>query len=163
MLPIHSIPALGLPKRRGCVVHLKVSHGCLYLVSLCWNDSNPKGAEMRRVVHVNDGERHEFDWGSITWLQSGSFSQSAELAFGEVVIRSGRSNPMHIHTNCEEVLYLLEGDLEHTCGDESPYQLRPGSSICIPRGVPHNAACTSDCDARMVVAYSSAYREMRGE
>lgn len=117
----------------------------------------------KRAVHVSDGDRHEFDWGSITWLHSSAFSGSREMTLGEVVIRSGQSNPMHTHANCEEALYLLEGELEHTCGDEQPYPLRPGSSILIPRGIPHNARCTSECDARMLVAYSSAAREMKGE
>lgn len=117
----------------------------------------------KRTVNIAEGDRTEFDWGSITWLQSGGFSGSEETTLGEVVIKSGMSNPMHTHGNCEEVLYLLEGELDHTCGDEQPYHLTPGGSICIQRGIPHNATCTSECDARMVVAYSSAFREMKGE
>ena len=117
----------------------------------------------QRVVHTNDGEKHEFDWGSITWLHNGGFSGSEEITLGEVIIRSGCANPMHTHANCEEALYLIEGELDHSCGDEAPYRLKPGSSICIQRGVPHNARCMSACDARMIVAYSSAYREMQGE
>lgn|GEM_PF-3349910 len=66
----------------------------------------------RRVVHVSDADGHEFDWGSITGLHSGAFSDSAMI---------------------------------------------------IRRGIPHNARCTSECDARMAVAYSSPAREMRGE
>jgi len=118
---------------------------------------------LKRVVGIDQGDRHEFEWGSITWLQSGAFSGSQELTLGEVVIKSGWANPMHTHSNCEEVLYLLEGELEHTCGDETPYHLTPGASICIGRKIPHNATCTSEVDARMVVVYSSAYREMQGE
>jgi len=117
----------------------------------------------RRVVHVSEGEKHGFDWGSITWLHSGAFSGSEELTVGEVVIRAGCANPMHTHANCEEALYLLEGELEHSCGAEPGYKLRPGSAIVIQRGIRHNAKCISDCDARMIVAYSSASREMQGE
>ena len=117
----------------------------------------------QRLVHVTEADRHDFPWGSITWLHSGAFSGSEELTLGEVIIKGGKPNPMHTHANCEEVLYLLEGELEHTCGDEEPYHMKPGSSICIQRGVPHNARCVSNVDARMVVAYSSAYREMQGE
>jgi quercetin dioxygenase-like cupin family protein len=117
----------------------------------------------QRVVNATDGERHDFDWGSISWLQSGSFSGSEELTLGEVIIKAGMSNPMHTHGNCEEVLYLIEGELEHSCGEEPLYHLKPGSSICIQRGVLHNAKCVSRQDARMIVAYSSAFREMKGE
>jgi quercetin dioxygenase-like cupin family protein len=117
----------------------------------------------KRVVQLSDGDRTDFPWGSITWLQSRAFSGSEELTLGEVIIKSGESNPMHTHGNCEEVLYLLEGELMHSCGDEQPYHLKPGGSIHIGRGIPHNAKCISDTDARMVVAYSSACREMKGE
>ena len=117
----------------------------------------------KRTVHLTEGAKTDLDWGSITWLHSGDFSGSEELTLGEVIIKSGRSNPVHTHSNCEEVLYLIEGELEHSCGDEAPYRLKPGGSICIQRGVPHNARCVSETDARMLVAYSSAYREMKGE
>ena len=117
----------------------------------------------RRVVDTAHGDRTEFPWGSITWLHSGAFSGSEELTLGEVIIKAGKANPTHTHANCEEVLYLIEGELEHTCGDEPVYRLKPGGSICIQRGIPHNARCVSETDARMVVAYSSAYREMQGE
>ncbi len=116
-----------------------------------------------RVVHLDQADRHEFDWGSITWLHSAAVSGSAELTVGEVIIKSGCENPMHTHGNCEEALFLIEGELMHTCGEEEPYHLRPGSAICIQRDIPHNAKCISDCDARMLVAYSSANREMKGE
>lgn len=116
-----------------------------------------------RVVHTSQGERHDFDWGSITWLHSGAFSGSEELTVGEVVIRAGCANPMHSHANCEEALYLIEGELEHSCGEEPVCMLGPGSSIMIQRGISHNAKCTSKQDARMIVAYSSAAREMQGE
>ena len=117
----------------------------------------------KRVVRTSEGDRHEFDWGNITWLHSGSFSGSKELTVGEVVIKAGAQNPVHTHANCEEALYLMEGELQHSCGDEPRSRLVPGSAICIQRGMPHSARCVSKCDARMVVAYSSADREMTGE
>lgn len=117
----------------------------------------------KRVVNVSDGDKHVFDWGSITWLHSGAFSGSEELTVGEVVIKAGRENPMHAHANCEEALYLLEGELDHSCGDEPSSRLGAGSAIMIQRGIRHNARCISECDARMIVAYSSANREMQGE
>ena len=117
----------------------------------------------KRVTRLADCEKQEFPWGSITWLHNGAVSGSEELTIGEVIIKSGQSNPMHTHANCEEILYLIEGELDHSCGDEQSYQLMAGDSICIQRGIPHNAMCTSKQDAKMMVAYSSAFREMKGE
>lgn len=117
----------------------------------------------KRVTRIAECEKQEFGWGSITWQHSKALSGSEELTLGEVVIKSGQSNPMHTHANCEEALYLLEGELDHSCGSEQPYHMKPGDSICIQRGIPHNAMCTSEQDAKMLVAYSSANREMKGE
>lgn len=113
----------------------------------------------RRVVGPGQGETQVYEWGSIRWIHSGSVSGSEELTLGEVVIKSGCENPLHAHSNCEEVLYLIEGELEHTCGDEPSYRLAPGAAICIQREIPHNARCVSHCDARMIVVYSAPNRE----
>ena len=103
-----------------------------------------------------------FPWGEIRWLHSGETGAEG-LTVGEVIINPGQANSIHSHPNCEEVLYLIAGELEHTCGDEGTYTLKPGMSIHIPAGVKHNARCTSAEPARMLVAYSSAYREVSEE
>ena len=41
------------------------------------------------------------------------------------------------HPNCEEVLYLLAGRVEHTLGDQS-FTLETGDTLAIPAGVFHN-------------------------
>ena len=57
------------------------------------------------------------DWGTLTWLASAELT-SSHITVGRVVIKQGRSNPRHCHDNCEEVLYLLQGELKHSFGDE---------------------------------------------
>lgn len=116
----------------------------------------------KKVIGRSDITPADFTWGRITWLHNGD-TGAGGLTVGEVVINSGQCNPVHAHPNCEEVLYLISGELDHTCGDEGTYHLTPGMSIRIPAGIKHNATCTSDEPARMVVAYDSAYREMVGE
>lgn len=116
----------------------------------------------KRVIGQIDVTPADFSWGRITWLHNGDTGAEG-LTVGEVVINPGQSNAMHAHPNCEEALYLISGELIHTCGDEGPYHLTPGMSIRIPSGVKHNATCTSPDPARMVVAYDSAYREMSEE
>lgn len=115
------------------------------------------------VIRPVDVRTQPFSWGRITWLQSAAVSGAEELTFGEVIIEPGQRNDSHIHPNCEEVLYLVAGVLEHAIGDSELYTLDPGDSIWIPRGAKHWAKCVSPEPARMVVAYSSAEREVRGE
>jgi len=116
----------------------------------------------RRVADAATMSPHEYPWGRITWLHSGKTGAEG-LTVGEVVINPGQANPVHAHPNCEEVLYLVSGELDHMLGDEEMLHMTPGMSILIPDGVKHNARCTSAQPARMLVVYSSAYREVENE
>ena len=116
----------------------------------------------KRVASVSDASPVTFLWGRITWLHSGE-TGAVGLTVGEVIIDPGQSNAVHAHPNCEEVLYLISGELDHTRGEEETSHLTPGMSILIPKGVRHNARCTSVVPARMLVVYSSAYREVTEE
>ena len=113
----------------------------------------------KKVVDSSKAPAQVFPWGEIRWLHSAATGAEG-LTIGEVVINPGQENRPHSHPNCEEVLYLISGELEHTCGDEEPYVLKPGMSIRIPAGARHNARCTSAESARMLVAYSSPNREV---
>lgn len=95
----------------------------------------------------------------ISWLFSGQKSPGAEQTLGYVVIEPGQKNPLHAHDNCEELLYLLTGELDHSLGD-AMHHLRPGDAIRVPAGIRHDARCTSTEPARMIVCYSSPQRAM---
>lgn len=101
-------------------------------------------------------------WGSLTWLANKSIIGTRGVTVGRVVIKKGMCNPRHSHPNCEEVLYLLSGRLEHTIGDEKII-VESGDSILIAAGVAHNAVSIGDCDADMIVVYNSPSRQMVGE
>ena len=87
-----------------------------------------------------------------------SFVTGSEVTVGRVLIRKGMSNPRHGHRNCEEVLYLLSGRLEHHIGDRKMLQA-PGDTVAIPAGVMHHAVSVGPEDADMIVAYSSGVRD----
>ncbi len=96
---------------------------------------------------------------TIKWLFSGQTAPGAEQTLGYVVIQPGAKNPLHAHPNCEEVLYLISGELEHSF-DGAVYRLRPGDAIRVPRGVRHDARCVSVEPATMVVCYSVPDRQI---
>lgn len=102
---------------------------------------------------------HRFSWGSIAWLCSGERLADAETTFGYVEILPGKKNAKHLHPNSDEVLYLIEGELDHSVGGEI-YRLTPGMAIHIPRGVEHDAVNVSTRVARMVVSYPTPLREV---
>lgn len=112
-----------------------------------------------RVGTTDDAQAQGFDWGSIQWLCDGQRYADAQQTFGYVQILPGAKNPKHLHPNSDEVLYLLEGELDHSLG-EAVYRLTPGTSIHIPQGVAHDARNTGMVTARMIVAYPTAERQV---
>lgn len=109
-----------------------------------------------------DGEVLDLPWGRIVWLVSRGLGNSTTMTFGRVTIQAGQANPRHRHPNCDEVLHLISGRLEHTLGDER-ILMEAGDTISIPTGVWHNATALGETDAEMAIAFSSPDRETEGE
>jgi len=97
-------------------------------------------------------------WGFLTWLVGERQMPGAEQTFGLVTILPGQRNPLHSHPNCEELLFVIEGECEHRLGDET-IALKAGSVIRIPRGVPHWARCTSAQPLKAVISFSAPDRK----
>ncbi|OXM17002.1 cupin domain-containing protein [Paenibacillus herberti] len=118
---------------------------------------------MATVTNLND-EKYMFpvEWGGIQWLMGQEIDPECEMTFGMVFIHPGIENPRHIHPNCEEVIFVLSGECDHTLGDEVVH-LKPGMLLRIPRNVPHNATVTSWEPCRMIIAYSAPDRKTIGE
>lgn len=110
------------------------------------------------AIAQSDAGKIVEEWGSLTWLASRKIGNAEGLTLGRVVIQKGCCNPRHIHSNCEEVLYLLRGKLEHTMGDKKVV-LAAGDTLTVAAGVPHNAVSIGNEDADMIVAYSSGVRD----
>ena len=114
------------------------------------------------VTGASHGEHLSFDWGHINWLVSRELGNSSEMTFGLVTIKVGAANPRHRHPNCDEILHLISGQIEHSLDDEK-FEMNAGDTISIPTGVWHNAKTIGDADAQMVICFSSADRETQGE
>ena len=114
------------------------------------------------VCALAQGERLDFDWGHITWTVSRSLGNSAEMTFGLVTIKAGRANSRHRQPNCDEILHVLSGKIEHSLGDER-FEMNAGDTVSIPTGLWHNARALGSEDAQMVICFSSADRETEGE
>ena len=121
-------------------------------------------------AHHNSGKRVEythavdsavasgFPWGSIQWLCTGEAAPGGNLTFGYVQIEAGQKNPRHYHPNSSELLFLIEGELDHSLGDET-FHLAAQMSIFIPVGVEHDACNNGTRTALMVVAYPTGDRQ----
>lgn len=116
----------------------------------------------KAIIGAAQGEVLDLEWGRIVWSASRSLGNSTTMTFGLVTINAGQSNPRHRHPNCDEILHLLSGKIEHSLGDER-IEMNAGDTISIPTGVVHNARALGDEDAQMVICFSSADRETQGE
>jgi quercetin dioxygenase-like cupin family protein len=115
--------------------------------------------QLLNVIASHSDNLAVMDWGQISWMVGAEEMPGAEQTFGVVTIQPGRRNPLHLHPNCEELLYVMAGTCDHRLGDEL-YQLRRGDVIRIPRGVPHWALCTSAEPLVAVISFSSADRQV---
>ena len=116
---------------------------------------------MRRngvVRNVADDEGVTTNWGHLSWLVGAEEMPGAEQTLGVVTIQPNQRNPLHLHPNCEELLYVVSGECDHKLGDEM-YHLTPGSVIRIPRQVPHWAMCTSNEPLVAVISFSAPDRQ----
>jgi len=113
------------------------------------------------VVDANAVEPVEFDWGHLLWLVDQDNADDAEMTVGICVIEPGGRNFEHLHPNCEEILFVLEGECDHTLGDEV-VRLTPGMMIRCPADLPHYAVNTGDTPMRALVCFSAPDRRTEG-
>ncbi|MBX7210694.1 MAG: cupin domain-containing protein [Verrucomicrobiaceae bacterium] len=110
------------------------------------------------AVKGSEPEVLEMPWGTLTWHVSRALGNSAVMTFGRATIRPGMKNPRHRHPNCDEILHVITGSIEHWLGEES-FILQAGDTISIPAGVWHQARALGEAEAVMAICFSSADRE----
>ncbi len=109
------------------------------------------------VAGIADNDGVTTDWGHLSWLVGENEMPGAEQTLGVVTIQPGQRNPLHLHPNCEELLYVVSGTCDHLLGEET-FQLVAGEVIRIPRNVPHWARCTSAEPLVAVISFSAPDR-----
>ena len=117
--------------------------------------------ECQSVTTITDMDKQEsldFAWGAIKWLCNSQIDSQSQMTFGIVHINPGESNPIHYHPNCEELIYVISGQCEHSLSSEV-HQLKAGMMLRIPQGVKHNAINNGLEPVSMVICYSSADRQ----
>ena len=121
------------------------------------NDANP--AAQAAVRHFADTPEVKYPWGWIRWLMNGKIDPEASQTLGIVQINPGQRNPLHMHPNCEELLYVISGSAENIIGN-SKVTIGPGDLVRIPKGVPHQAITIGNEPFRAVISYSSNDRQI---
>lgn len=99
------------------------------------------------------GELLVFGEGNIVVHSSGEDTGGAFSVFEEVPPLL--DTPLHTHANEDEFFYIVEGDHVVRRGDEE-FELGPGDTIFLPRGVPHAHRRVVPKVGRLVVVVSPA-------
>lgn len=67
----------------------------------------------------------------------------------------GRKPPPHVHTNCEEAFYVLDGEIEFSLGEVMTVG-GPDTFVLVPGGVAHTFGNVGTTQARLLVLYAPA-------
>jgi quercetin dioxygenase-like cupin family protein len=104
---------------------------------------------------------HEPGSGRPTWAMQSLFEhllepgQSESLGVALVTQPPGVATPLHRHDKEAEAFYVLEGRLDYQAGEEL-FELRAGSFIHLPRGLPHAFRIRGDTPARFLALTAPA-------
>ena len=102
---------------------------------------------MARAVSVTrqsgDGEQLWFAGGGLLTMKATSDETGGAYILFEDREVLGKSTPLHLHPNNDEVAYILEGEiLVYVNGEE--HLIHQGGVFVAPRGVPHAFLVTSE-------------------
>ena len=94
--------------------------------------------------------------GSNMFFKATRASTDGAFSFMERILPpGGRKPPPHIHTNCEEAFYVLDGEIEFLLGDDAVMG-RPGSFVHVPGGVSHTFGNASAAPSRLLIIHAPA-------
>jgi len=88
-------------------------------------------------------EVEELPWGPHEWLSRPGLTDAEKLLVVRVKMPAGKAHEFHRHPECEEVLYILEGQAEQWVGEKKQI-LKAGEVAHIPTNVVHGTYNISD-------------------
>src|SRR5262245_23155841 len=94
--------------------------------------------------------------GSTMFFKATHASTNGAFSFMERTLPAGgRKPPPHIHTNCEEAFYVLDGEIEFFLGDDKVIG-RAGSFVHVPGGVSHTFGNIAAPLSRVLIIHAPA-------
>ena len=105
---------------------------------------------------IRNSDRSSREENTSPGLESAGIVDAAQgsdhLRVGEVTIGSKSRVPRHIHTNTEEAMVLLEGELQALVGSQRE-TIAPGDVVLAPAGTVHGFVNLSDSPARLLYVF----------
>lgn len=96
------------------------------------------------------------DGSTIRELIHPSAHGNSNQSLAEAVVPVGVTTKLHRHHKSEELYHITAGGGRMTLGSES-FTVKPGDTVCIPPGTPHNIANTGGAELRILCCCAPAY------
>src|SRR5262245_57551703 len=117
-------------------------------------------ANSAEPVHIVNNDQIipvNYEWGSIKWVSDLNVTPGSQQSIGYTYVLPGGTNPEHSHSSCQEVIYMLAGELKLLA--HGVWQtLRPGRTALIPQGVRHVVVNEGWEPAVYLASFSKAVR-----
>ena len=114
-------------------------------------------AEQILLVSADRIKPVNYEWGAIKWLCDMKVTPGSLQSVGYAFVAPGQTNPEHRHMTCQEVIYMLSGELKLYAHGEC-LTLRPGQTALIPQGIRHTVKNEGWEPVTYLAAFSSAFR-----
>jgi quercetin dioxygenase-like cupin family protein len=111
-----------------------------------------------QIINTNQLKPVNYDWDAIKWICDMQLTPTSQQSFGYASMLPGTTNPEHRHMTCQEIIYVLAGELVvYAHGDRTV--VRPGQTVLIPQGVRHSVANESWESVVYLASFSAVFRE----
>jgi quercetin dioxygenase-like cupin family protein len=104
---------------------------------------------------VRAGEGTTVRWGPAGRVRILAGAESTDDSFSvvEATEEPGSAAPLHVHHGEAEAFYILEGEIELTCGGQT-VNAAAGDFVYTPKDVPHKYAVVGKRPARVLLLFS---------
>jgi quercetin dioxygenase-like cupin family protein len=76
-----------------------------------------------------------------------------EMTVIESIVQPQAGPPLHVHDKENESYYVVEGDFEFVCGEDT-VRGGPGTFVFAPRGIPHRYANIGNAPGRVLFGFT---------
>ncbi len=109
------------------------------------------------VIAPHEGRAARGGGGAETRIKATGPETAGLLEVFEQVSTAGSGPPLHIHHECAEALYVLEGEVKFDIGSDH-VTASTGSFVFVPNGVPHTYTNVGPAEARVLFWFTPAAR-----
>jgi putative monooxygenase len=113
-----------------------------------------------QILILNTAEMKpvDYDWSAIKWICDRKTTPDSQQSFGYAFLNPGGVNPEHRHRTCEEIIFMLAGEL-NVYADGKCITIRPGQTALIPPGVRHRVANEGWEPVVYIASFSAPFRD----